>query len=96
MLKEVIKTLRNPKLMERRGLNNLTDLGLPLKRIIDTPHFASKQDCPALQFADLCAFIVGRVNKNKDVPKNVADVIARHLKWRNAYELSVVSGEPVS
>ncbi|WP_157696572.1 DUF3800 domain-containing protein [Porphyrobacter sp. CACIAM 03H1] len=33
---------------------------LPLQRIIDTVHFASKADSPLLQFADACAFAFRR------------------------------------
>ena len=36
-----------------------TKVGLPLKRIIDTVHFADKQGAAPLQLADLCAFIWG-------------------------------------
>jgi len=91
MMKESVRILRSQPLMDQRGLNELGELGLPLKRIVDTPHFASKRDCPPLQLADLCAFVIGRVMKDKPVPTNVATIIANHLKWTRTYDLNTAS-----
>jgi hypothetical protein len=55
--------------------------GLPLKRIIDTVHFADKRDARPLQLADLCAFTLGRVAKDHTVPAYVFNIIWKHLRW---------------
>ena len=95
--KNALRTLRSKSLMEKAGMSSVMDrLDLPLKRIIDTAHFAAKQECPALQLADLCAFIIGRVNKQKKAPEDVAIIIAKHLMWRNAWDLRVVSDAQAS
>lgn len=41
---------------------------LPFRRIIDTVHFAEKNDCSLLQLADLCAFVIrNRLVGRKDI-----------------------------
>jgi hypothetical protein len=52
-----------------------------LKRIVDTVHFAEKADARPLQLADLCAFLVVRLFRNKEVPEYAAQVIARYGRW---------------
>lgn len=34
--------------------------GLPLRKVVDTPHFAAKRDLALLQLADVCAFLIMR------------------------------------
>lgn len=83
MIKHSVQFLRNEQYLEEGGVNGdiRAEYGLPLKRIIDTVHFADKPGARPLQLADLCAFILGRVGKDLEVPKYVFDVIWHHLKW---------------
>jgi hypothetical protein len=55
--------------------------GLPLRKIIDTVHFAEKADARPLQLADLCAFILGRGLKGNPVPEYATRIVMRHLNW---------------
>jgi Protein of unknown function (DUF3800) len=82
-LKNAVRCLRSDRLMDAEGFDSETKkrLGLPLKRIIDTPHFAAKIDAPALQLADLVAFTMGRLSKNKPVVTVVSDVLQNQLQW---------------
>jgi Protein of unknown function (DUF3800) len=61
-------------------------LELPLRRIIDTVHFAEKADARPLQLADLCAFILARGFKNKPVPERPTEIIFKHLRWIMNYD----------
>ena len=45
--------------------------GLPLRHIIDTVHFAAKQDSTPLQLADLCVFILRRWLAEKPIPEQL-------------------------
>ncbi len=82
-LKEIIRHLRNERLLKLAGFDGETTkkLGLPLKRIVDTPHFAAKQDAAALQLADLVAFTLGRLTKKKPTIKVVSSVLENRLRW---------------
>ncbi|WP_318761817.1 DUF3800 domain-containing protein [Aminobacter niigataensis] len=82
LIKLIILTLRYPDRLKDAGLDTFAkDFNLPLRRIIDTVHFAAKPDCAPLQLADLCAFCIARVSKGKDVPPEVLDPITRHAGW---------------
>ncbi len=98
MIKEGLKLLRDEKLM---ALVNTSPslLALPLRRIIDTVHFAEKADAPGLQMADLCAFILGRALKNLPTPQYATEVILKHRGWANIVEreaTSLAGAEPSS
>jgi Protein of unknown function (DUF3800) len=57
-LKKAHAFLRDPK-----AIANSKFAGkpyLPLKRIVDTPHFAAKTDSVPLQIADVCAYLILR------------------------------------
>jgi hypothetical protein len=86
LMKMAIRTLRNPALLKLHGLSDMqNEFGLPLKRIIDTVHFAAKEDSPALQLADLCVFMLGRIAKDKPISERLAPlvhIIMKHLNWR--------------
>jgi hypothetical protein len=79
MLKASISMLRNPDSLKSAGLDWIEQL--PLKRIVDTVLFAAKEDCAALQLADLCAFTVGRGFKDKPVPMEAFRILYRHFRW---------------
>lgn len=79
LMKLAIRICRNPKLVKDWGLDHVP--GLPLKRVIDTVHFAAKANSAALQLADLCAFTFGRGMKDKPVPTDVFAVLWNHIKW---------------
>ena len=57
-------------------------VGLPLKRIIDTAHFAEKPDARPLQLADLCAFILGRQLKGASVPREALKLLFLRVTCR--------------
>lgn len=85
MLKKTFNTLRKEEIINQSDLKEMKHLGLPLNRIIDTPHFASKKDCASLQLADLCAFTISRIAKNKSMISSVKEIILRHARWQNIY-----------
>jgi hypothetical protein len=93
-IKRLIMTLKHPERMKEAGLEEAAkDFDLPLKRIIDTVHFAAKEDCAPLQLADLCAFCVARISKGKEVPDAVLDPIIRHAGWIRDRRPSAISSE---
>jgi hypothetical protein len=59
----------------------MKDLALPLKRIIDTVHFADKPDARPLQLADLCAFLLTRLFRNAHVPTEAAEILKTRAIW---------------
>jgi hypothetical protein len=86
MIKRVVRMMRSRELMSAAGFDEDPEFyerhNLPLKRIIDTVHFAEKADSRPLQLADLCAFILARGMRGEaPVPKYAADVIWRHMRW---------------
>jgi hypothetical protein len=83
LIKRVVRVLRSNNLLEAQELlpEDLTTLGLPLKRIIDTVHFAEKADARPLQLADLCAFIFARGLKGQDVPTGALNIAWKYLRW---------------
>jgi Protein of unknown function (DUF3800) len=82
-VKDSLRILRSVSQMRSRGLSEATRiaLGLPLKRIIDTVHFAEKPDARPLQLADLCAFALGRAAKDNPVPTEVLTPIITNVVW---------------
>jgi hypothetical protein len=86
MIKESLRLIRSEARLARAGVGADIEsvkkhLGLPLKRIIDTVHFAEKSDAGPLQLADLCAFILARGLKDKPVPVRPFEIIWKHLQW---------------
>jgi Protein of unknown function (DUF3800) len=83
LIKAVVRTLRSDEQMTAAGFTEEVkhEFGLPLKRIIDTVHFAEKPDARPLQLADLCAFALGRITKGKMLPAPVLEVFAKHSTW---------------
>lgn len=59
----------------------MAESGLPLKRIIDTVHFAEKADARPLQLADFCAFHIGRILKGKPVASEPQRVLMKSTWW---------------
>jgi hypothetical protein len=47
-------------------------LGLPLQKVVDTPHFAAKAESAPLQIADTCAFLImRRLMRRSETPRMV-------------------------
>ena len=84
LIKVILRVLRNREQLLQQGLEekHLAEFHLPLTRIVDTVHFADKQDAKPLQLADLCAFILARGMKDAPIPVLATQIIWRHLKWR--------------
>jgi hypothetical protein len=83
MIKRVVRTMRSRDQMLAAGfdMEGLERQNLPLKRIIDTVHFAEKADARPLQLADLCAFVLARGFKGSAVPVHATNIIWKHLRW---------------
>jgi hypothetical protein len=82
LIKLSVRWARNSQHLESKGLTEAGKvIGLPLRRIIDTVHFAEKGDARPLQLADLCAFILNRGLKDKPVPEVATTIVFKHLKW---------------
>jgi hypothetical protein len=86
VMKMAIQVLRTPALIKAHGLESMAfAYDLPLKHIIDTVHFAAKAEAVPLQLADLCAFILARAFKNKEVPALAFSKIWANLLWLTRY-----------
>ena len=83
LLKGVIRGLRSRDFLSKHGAPPIViaDYDLPLKRIVDTVHFAAKPDAKALQLADLCAFTFGRALKNLPFWEDVGDILKANAAW---------------
>jgi hypothetical protein len=62
LIKQSVRFLRSPALLDGGGIDEPVrkQFNLPLRRIIDTVHFAEKADARPLQLADLVAFTCAR------------------------------------
>lgn len=76
-LKEAHRILKNPEAIA-------TVRGLPLTKIVDTPHFAAKRDSSPLQIADVCAFLIMRRLMKREDSQEFFELIAPQLTWRAA------------
>ncbi|WGJ15501.1 DUF3800 domain-containing protein [Methylocapsa sp. D3K7] len=84
LIKHVVRMLRNGELLDDwMSKEQQDDVHPPLKRIIDTVHFAEKHNARALQLADLCAFSIARMSNEKLIPPYVRHVIAKNVSWVN-------------
>jgi hypothetical protein len=54
------RILRDPEEMLSTFPANFPSSELVVRKIVDTPHFAKKEDSKPLQIADLCAFLIAR------------------------------------
>ena len=79
-LKEAHSFLRNPKKVAASNFSVSPDL--PLTKLIDTIHFASKQDSSPLQIADVCAYIIKRDLMGKTDSKHFYNLLAPQLIWK--------------
>jgi hypothetical protein len=91
-IQRCVEILRSEELMESEGMNKQArdELRLPLRRIIDTVHFATKPGARPLQLADLCAFVFGRFQQNKSVPNEAFELIWKRLRWLMPPEREVI------
>jgi hypothetical protein len=87
MMKAAIQLLRTPVSLKASGLDQFPSL--PLKRVVETIHFAAKKESPPLQLADLCAFTFGRMMNGKPVPARVASIVIDHVKWISKFKPNV-------
>jgi hypothetical protein len=84
MIKNIVRAMRSRDLMQSKGFEDpefYERHNLPLKRIIDTVHFAEKSDARPLQLADLCAFILARGLKGLPVPTYAANIVWKYMRW---------------
>ena len=83
LIKRIVRVLRSKELLAASKFTPALQeqFSLPLKRIIDTVHFAEKADARPLQLADLCAFTLARGLKNLPLPPYVIDVVLHHMRW---------------
>jgi uncharacterized protein DUF3800 len=83
LIKLTLRIMRSAELMQQWGSDPAmaAEFGLPLRRIIDTVHFAEKADARPLQLADLCAFILGRAMKRLEVPIGAFQILFKRLQW---------------
>ena len=79
-LKEAHAFLRNPAKVAASEMADSPDL--PLTKIIDTIHFASKQDSAPLQVADACAYIIKRYLMGKPDAMDFYKLLLPQLIWR--------------
>jgi Protein of unknown function (DUF3800) len=94
LIKRAVSVLRNPDFHGGLSTEELSELGMPLKRIIDTVHFADKGDARPLQLADLCAFVLGRALKDMPIPVQAFRVIWKLSRWHQ--KPTVPKSEPSS
>lgn len=73
-VKDAHGLLRDPKRVASTEFATFT--GLPLQRVIDTPHFAAKADSPLLQLADACAFLIMRRLRRDPTSQEFFEIIA--------------------
>lgn len=95
MIKELFRVIRNEPIMRAQNFPDdfKQQFNLPLKRIIDTVHFAEKADARPLQLADLCAFIFARGLKYFPIPQYAFEVIWHHARWYYSSVAETVSWE---
>lgn len=79
-IKQIVRVLRSADILTANA-EELIKFGLPLKRIIDTVHFAAKEEARPLQLADLCAFMFGRLTKGAHVPLDIEKLLFLHSTW---------------
>lgn len=91
LIQRCVEVLRDEKLMDAEGFPDTarTELRLPLRRIIDTVHFATKSGARPLQLADLCAFLFGRFTQGKPIPQQPFDLIWEQVRWLMPSEAAV-------
>lgn len=83
VIKRTVRVLRSQMAMDNSGIpdNMKLAFSFPLKRIIDTVHFAEKADARPLQLADICAFFFARALGGKDVPKVDLGRLVENITW---------------
>lgn len=80
--------LKDPNSIIFRGISGIS--GLPLTKIVDTPHFAAKADSVPLQVADTCAFLTMRRFLRREDTQEFFELLVPQLIWR-----AVDFGEPM-
>jgi hypothetical protein len=64
-----------------RWFGEFRGYGLPLTKIEDTPHFASKADSMPLQIADTCSFLIMWRLMRREETQEFFEAIAPQLVW---------------
>jgi hypothetical protein len=95
-LKEAHAALRD-KYMVERWFAVFRQYGVPLKKIEDTPHFASKSESAPLQIADTCSFLIMRRLMRRTETQEFFEAIAPQLVWAPTHAPSnrPVFGDPI-
>jgi Protein of unknown function (DUF3800) len=88
-VKEAHALLRDPERLARSGFENTP--GLPLRKIVDTPHFAEKAHSAPLQVADVCAYLILRRLMRRSDSQEFFEDVAPQLTW-NATDFSEPMG----
>jgi hypothetical protein len=88
------KTLRDPDEVSKLLRASLIS-ELPLIKIEDTPHFASKADSVPLQIADTCSFLIMRRLLRRAETQECFEAIAPQLIWFPVIDGKPVFGEPM-
>jgi hypothetical protein len=78
-LKSAHAILRDPQEIVNSGFAGLS--GLPLQKIVDTPHFAEKAESAPLQVADCCAYLIMRRLMRRDDSQQFFELLAPQLTW---------------
>jgi len=83
LIKRTIGILRSPEEMARSGIpdDQQRNFSFPLRRIIDTVHFAEKAEARPLQLADLVAFTFSRALGGRHVPPDVLNPLLKRITW---------------
>ena len=78
-LKRAHAILRDPQEIIQSGFAGLA--GLPLQKIVDTPHFAEKAESAPLQVADCCAYLIMRRLMRRGDSQQFFELLAPQLTW---------------
>ncbi len=81
LIKDAQEVAKDPKKVAVYGLRNDFE-DLPLTKIVDTVHFASKAHSIMLQLADACAFAIKRKAMKKSDSKRFFEPLASQIIWR--------------
>lgn len=75
--------------LDKRQLQNL----VPFERVIETAHFAEKTDSSALQVADVCAYVLGRLLRGANQPSAWTSPLLEQLAFGPKELARMRSGE---
>jgi hypothetical protein len=79
MVKVAHAFLRDPSQIGKANWPEID--GLPLRKVVDTTHFAAKRDSALLQLADVCAFLLMRRLNRQDSTQPFFELLSEQLSW---------------